>query len=750
MHYADIVLPLAQPTYTFSIPEGMEVEVGCAVAVQFGSKGYYTGIVWRVHDERPPFKRVKSIHHVIFPERLLDEKRQQFWEWMSRYYLAELGLVMRVALPSWVKPRAESDDAFLKMEFHPRTEQYFRVEESLYSDEERLSAVFDKLEKRAKKQYDCLLEVVEEQQKGLREVPRRLLRGEIAPLRSLQKKGVLLMEEHPPQREQDSAQFLLPELTPSQQQALLELKRSFGEENKRAALLQGVTGSGKTEIYIHLIAEVLAKGGDVLMLVPEIALTSQLIQRMERVFGSRVTAYHSKLTNLRRSENFMRLTRSQGGELVVGARSALFLPLNHLQLIIVDEEHDMGYKQTNPAPRYQARDCAVMMAHLFNAHTLLGSATPSLETWLNAKSGKYGFAELKERYGDGRLPKIILSDTLRAAKRGERQSHFNQLLLDKIEQRLQCGEQVMLFQNRRGFAPYVECPECGWTARCPHCNVSLTYHKAQNQLMCHYCGYTESLPSRCPACHAAEVAPKGFGTEKVSEQIARIFPEARVGRLDRDMATSEKAFGEVLRDFSAHKIDILVGTQMITKGFDFEGVSLVGILNADNLLLNPDFRASERAFQLMMQVAGRAGRKDNRGEVVIQTSDVSNPVIRQVVEGDYEAMARMQLSEREAFFYPPYSRLTALVLRCDDVQTLRRGAAELAKSLRGRFGRRVLGPMPPPVDRIRGEYLMGILLKVEHGASSQKAKEVLQEELRHFTQQDEWKRITIQIDVDTQ
>ncbi|MBQ5653663.1 MAG: primosomal protein N', partial [Alistipes sp.] len=488
-------------------------------------------------------------------------------------------------------------------------------------------------------------------------VARRLLAAESTPLQALVKKGILTLAEHTPTTEYGAPSFRLPTLTAHQQEALERLRADFAA-GRSAALLHGVTGSGKTEVYIHLIAEVLAAGGDVLLLVPEIALTAQLIERMERIFGARLTAYHSRLTNHRRSENYLRLNRSTGGEFVVGVRSSIFLPLKNLQLIIVDEEHDASYKQAEPAPRYSARDVAVWMAHQRGARTLLGSATPSLETWLNATSGKYGHATLTERYGEAELPKIYLSDTRRAAQRGERHGHFNKLLIDKIEQTLARGEQVMLFQNRRGFAPYLECPECGWTARCPHCNVTLSYHKYRSQLICHYCGHTEQASTRCPSCKVVELQPMGFGTEKIEEQIAELFPEARVGRLDRDQLTSESAFNRIIDDFATHRTDILVGTQMITKGFDFEGVSLVGVLNADNLLLNPDFRASERAFQLLQQVAGRAGRRHAGGEVVIQTSDPANPLLRQVLNDDFRGMAHEQLADRQSYFYPPYARLT--------------------------------------------------------------------------------------------
>ena len=748
--YADIVLPLAQPAYTFAVPEGMHVAEGTAVAVQFGPRKFYTGVVWRVHDRRPPFRTIKSIQRVLYDAPLLSAQQKALWEWIAAYYMCSAGEVMRVALPSLMKPSGDTEAEFAEDEFRPRTECYVALARELH-DEGRLHEVFEKLGRRAPKQYEALLEIAsagDETRISTGEVARRLLRADYAALHALERKGHIVCTERERTVERGGSAFRLPELTAPQREALGSLREQFAE--KPAALLHGVTGSGKTEIYIHLIAETLARGGDVLLLVPEIALTAQLIGRMERIFGSRVTPYHSKLTNRRRTETYLRLNRSQGGEFVVGVRSSIFLPLKHLQLIIVDEEHDASYKQADPAPRYNARDCAVVMARLWGGRTLLGSATPSLETWLNAEGGKYGRAVLAERYGDARPPEILVSDTIRAAKRGERHAHFNKLLLDKMEETLGRGEQVMLFQNRRGFSPYVECSQCGWTARCPHCNVTLTYHKGGARLVCHYCGYTAPVPAKCPSCEVTEVLPRGFGTEKVEEEIARLFPEARVARLDRDSVTSERAFNAIISDFEARKTDILVGTQMITKGFDFGGVSLVGILNADNLLNNPDFRAAERAFQLMLQVAGRAGRRSDGGEVVIQTSEPGHPVIRQVVAGDFAGMARMQLSERKAFFYPPYARLTSLTLRHRDVALLRRGVTELAARLRVRFGRRVLGPMTPPVDRIRGEYLAGLLLKIESGASSAKARALLAAELKAFAENPEFKTITFICNVDPQ
>ncbi len=748
--FADIVLPLAQPTYTFAVPEGVEVALGDAVSVQFGPRRFYTGIVWRLHDTPPAAKRIKSIVRRLSERPLLDDAQRTLWEWMAGYYLCTLGEVMRSALPSLMKPSADSDAQLLDEALHPRTERYFSLAEPYHSNETLLGETLDRFERRAPRLYEALLEVAaHETRRATGEVARRLLSTESTPLATLCHKGILAMHEHPRSEEHTATQFRLPLLSDHQQQALARLRADFAA-GKTAALLHGITGSGKTEIYIHLIAEVLARGGDVLLLVPEIALTAQLIERMERIFGSRVTAYHSRLTDHRRSQTYLQLNRSQGGEFVVGVRSSIFLPLKRLELIIVDEEHDASYKQTEPAPRYEARDVAVYLAHSRGVHALLGSATPSLETWYNARVGKYGFAALTERYGDAMPPTLYLSDTRRAARRNERGGHFNKLLLDKIEATLARGEQVILFQNRRGFAPYLECPECGWTARCPACNVTLTYHKHRNQLLCHYCGHTADAVTRCPSCHVVELQPMGFGTEKIEEQLAELFPEARVARLDRDSVTSERAFNALIADFAVRRTDILVGTQMVTKGFDFEGVALVGVLNADNLLNNPDFRATERAFQLLTQVAGRAGRRSAGGEVVIQTADPHHPTLQQVLHGDFEQMAATLLAERRDFGYPPFARLTLITLRHRDLALLRRGATELAMQLRHRFGGRVAGPVAPPIDRIRGEHLLMVRLKVEQGASQVRAATLLAEQLKALSQHPDFKSITIAVNVDPQ
>lgn len=751
MRYADIVLPLAQPTYSFAIADGLELKCGDAVAVQFGPRNIYTGIVWRLHNVAPNVKRIKTVSRKLYQQPLLDSQQQQLWEWLADYYMCTLGEVMRMALPSLIKPQGASAEEFAAEEFQPRTESFVALRAE-WQVEETLLAEIERIKRRAPKRSEALQAILTFSQKhDFQPFPRRLLECDAPLISALQKAGYIELSQRERVIEsRHDLEPLLPQLTPAQQSVAEQIRQSQSE-GRRVHLLRGITGSGKTEIYMTLIADVLARGGDVLLLVPEIALTSQLIERMRRVFGRRVTTYHSKLTALRRTEAYLRLTASEGGELVIGARSALLLPHRHLQLVIVDEEHDQSYKQSDTAPRYNGRDTAIYLASLRGAATLLGSATPSLESYANAIGGKYGYSELLERYGNATLPQIIISDTVRAVKRGERKIHFNHSLLNAIGDALQRGEQVMLFQNRRGFSPFVSCSDCGWTMRCPHCNVTLTLHNSTSRMECHYCGYTAQVPKSCPHCHTSHITPMGFGTEKIEQTIEQLFPTARVARLDRDTSTSESAYNRIIRDFENGDTDILVGTQMISKGFDFGRVSVVGILNADNLLNSPDFRASERAFQLIMQVAGRAGRRDDApGVVVIQTSEPDNPVIGWVQRGDYEAMARSELHERHTFCYPPYSRLLRIVLRDEDLQLLRSCATQLSERLREKFGRRVVGPVSPPIDRLRGEYIIHLMIKIENGRSMARARELLGEAMRGISSRSEYKTVKILIDVDAQ
>ncbi len=747
--YADIVLPIAQGLFTYEVDESLEIEEGCAIVVPFGTPNnkLYTGIVWHLHETKPNYKRIKKVVRRLYAQPLLTHEQRAFWEWVADYYICSLGEVMRMALPSMIKPSANSDHQFALEEFQARQEYYVSLPN--YSVEE-FQKLLEKRARRAPKQAEALRELARSLEGSIsQKFPRRLLSAELPVLQNLARKGDIILQRDDVTKEEIQGKlFTLPKLTEHQNQALQTIKESFTE--KSTALLHGITGSGKTEIYIHLIAERLERHEDVLLLLPEIALTAQLIERMERIFGSRVMAYHSKLTMLKRTESYLQLNNRDGGNFVVGVRSAIFLPLKKLKLIIVDEEHDSSYKQSDLAPRYNARDAAVYIAAMGRGKTLLGSATPSLESWTNAQSGKYGLAELTERYGAAVEPQIIISNTIRSVKRGERKGHFNFELLTRIAERLERQEQVILFQNRRGFAPYVECGECGWSARCPHCNVTLTLHKGLNRLSCHYCGYIEQAIEQCPNCKTAELKPMGFGTEKIEEQLGELFPTAKVARLDRDSVTSGKALQDIIDRFERGETNILVGTQMVTKGFDFSKVTLVGILNADNMLNNPDFRAEERAFQLMTQVAGRAGRRAEGGEVVIQTSQPTHRILPLIATNDYSTMARMLLAERSLFHYPPYARIINITMRHKNRDLLHSAANTLSSLLRAIFGRRVQGPVAPAVDKIRDEYIVMMNLKIEAGASSNKARKLLTSKIEELRQASQFKYIDIICNVDPQ
>ena len=748
MLYAQVVLPLAQPMYTFSLNEGLGVQVGDAVVVQFGSSRYYTGIVWSISAERPDYPRLKPILKKLYSTPLLTPAMQRLWEWVAEYYMCSVGEVMRVALPSLAKPSATSLSDLDERSIEAPTERYVALCEALRS-EEALAEYVAKHSRRAPRRcenLDTLAALIQQREAEDGFIPRRLLNINNDDLATLRKKELIVTQERPVQRVVNSSDFLTPTLSEAQNRALDAIREAHNQ--RRVALLHGITGSGKTEIYIHLIAETLAAGRDVLMLVPEIVITSQLVERLEQIFEGRTTTYHSRLTALRRGQTFLRLATSSGGELIVGVRSSIFLPHKNLGLIIVDEEHDANYKQSDLAPRYNARDCAVIMGRIYDANVLLGSATPSLESYTNTLAGKYAYVELKERWGSGVLPEIVVSDTIRAVKRGERKTHFNLDLLNDISRTLAANEQVMLFQNRRGYSPYIQCRTCGYSPRCPHCNVTLTEHKATARMECHYCGYTMPTPKVCPNCEIQDMALMGFGTEKAVEEIARLFPDARVGRLDSDTSTSERAFKQIVHSFEQGETDILVGTQIITKGFDFKGVSTVGILNADNLLSIPDFRASERAFQLMMQVAGRAGRHNDRGRVVIQTSQPKHPVISYVASGDYHAMALKELEERRTYGYPPYSHLVRIMLRHSDYDLLRHGAHHYATLLRKKFGTRVMGPVSSALEMLRGEHRAEIIVKIESGASMQKARRMIREAITEGEKTKSYSSIKLSIDVD--
>ena len=731
--FADIVLPLAQPAYTFAVGEGVEVCVGDAVAVQFGKNAVYTGVVWRLHDTPPAKGVAKPILKVLYDKPLLSELQMRFWEWIADYYICSVGEVMRVALPSIIKAKARCEDEFEP--YLPKREITVNLVVEAFTTEVR-----EKMMRRAPKRYDALCAI--EQAGGVQ--PRHAVELDATALKALVKAGLVEMGERDYVLDSVWSKTQLPKLSPAQTTALDELQK--GLSDKRVALLHGVTSSGKTEIYTHLIEERLSRGEDVLFLVPEISLTTQLVERMRGLFGESVTVYHSKLTPQQRTRLYTDMLSSESGNFVVGARSALFLPYKKLGLVVVDEEHDSSYKQSEPNPRYNGRDAAILLASMHGAKCVLGSATPSLESYANYLSGKYAYTKLSERYGGVEMPDIVISDTVRNVKRNERKLHFNKELLDAIAERLESNEQVILFQNRRGYSPYMECPTCGWSARCPHCNVTLSAHQQKGRMVCHYCGYNEPTKRFCPNCPTTELKAMGFGTERVEEAVATLFPEARVLRLDGDTATSGSAYNRIIGAFARHEADILVGTQIVSKGLDFANVTLIGVLNGDNLLASPDFRAEERAWQLIMQVAGRAGRRDKRGEVIVQSAEPQHGVYSMV--GDYERMAAKLLAERKQFGYPPFVRIVKILMRSGDSAQLVEASLRLGEQLRNRFGRRVLGPVTPLIDRVRGEYRVELMLKVEVESSFSRARAILREEIARLREDKTYRNIVIICDVD--
>ena len=642
----------------------------------------------------------------------------------------------------------------IKAHYRPKTEAYVRLTFAP-GDEAALHRAFERV-KQAKKQEVMLLSFLDlslfMQRGKLREVSRKSLldRSGVssAILGAMVEKGIFEVYKKEISRF-DTTALPVSEIAPLselQQAAYRQILDSFKEH--AVTLLHGVTSSGKTEIYAHLIQRVLCEGRQVLYLVPEIALTTQLTNRLRKMFGDKLMIYHSKFSDNERVEIWNTLLDDRSPRIVLGVRSSIFLPFADLGLVIVDEEHETSYKQYDPAPRYHARNAAIMLASMHGAKTLLGTATPAIETYFNARQGKYGLVELKKRFNDVELPEIVPVDVKEMRKKNRMQGNFTPELLNRMQAALQEGEQVILFQNRRGFAPMVECKQCAWIPKCEHCDVTLTYHKRYNQLTCHYCGYTYEIPRVCPACGQPTIGVMGFGTERIEEDIARHFPDVPVSRMDLDTTRSRNAYEQIIDDFSKGKNKILIGTQMITKGLDFDHVSVVGILSADLMMNFPDFRAHERAFQMMEQVSGRAGRKNKKGVVVLQTSDPSAPLIRQVIAHDYEGMYTRQLAERKSFFYPPYTRLIYIYLKHRDETLLQELAVRYTSALRDVFGGRVLGPDNPPVARIQSLYIRKVVLKMELAASMSRVKEILRQIYENMLVDDRFKSLLLYYDVD--
>ena len=733
MHYADVILPVPlHATFTYAVPETLSVVEGMRVLVPFGRGKKYVGVVDRVHDQLPQDYAVKAIETVMDEQPIVTTSQLAQWHWISDYYLSPIGDVYKAALPGGLK----AEDGY-----KPKTETYIRLTEQ-YQNVTALHVALNVLS-RAKNQLNAFTEYLalsgwdqmedetaEAKPQPTEKQPEEVTREELmnvtgcssATLKQLEQRQMLETYEVEVGRLNHGGPYrpeLMKPLSVAQEEAYNQILLSMMK--KQVTLLHGVTSSGKTEIYIHLIQRALERKEQVLFLMPEIALTVQMMQRLQRIFGNRLGIYHSRYSDAERVEIWQKQLSDNPYDVILGARSAVFLPFKRLGLVIVDEEHETSYKQQDPAPRYHARSAAIMLG----AKVLLGTATPSLESYHNAMTGKYGLVELKERYQGIELPEIHIVDIADLQHRKMMHGPFSPLLLTRMRETLARGEQVILFQNRRGFAPVVECRQCGWVPTCQHCDVSLTYHRQLNQLTCHYCGYTYRVPTECPCCGSTELRSRGYGTEKIEEQIHEIFPDARIARMDLDTTRTRNAYERIISDFSAGRTNILIGTQMISKGLDFDKVSVVGIINADSMLNYPDFRAYEHAFMMMAQVSGRAGRKGKRGLVILQTKQEEVSVIDQVVRNDYTSLYKELIAERQAFHYPPYYRLIYVFLRHRQEGTVDTAAIEMGSRLRQWFSGRVLGPDKPSVAKVKSQNIRKLVLKLELGIDMQKVREYL-------------------------
>ena len=747
--FADIILPIAvRGRFTYTIPDDLldKIKPGIWVTVPLGSKNLYRGIVRNIHDRQPDFKNLKSILSVPDLVPAINETQLKFWLWISEYYLCTEGEVMKAALPSETSLN----------NYRPRLETFIELSRE-YTDKE-LNEILDKLAK-ARRQQELLSSYIRLTGYGegsaIKPVGRQVLLSRAdsshAIAETLIRKGIFKAVSSEVSRLSGSESIKEPvhELSDSQLTAFNSVKKQF--LGRDIVLLHGVTSSGKTEIYIRLIDEQLKLGKQVLYMLPEIALTAQIILRLKKHFGEATGVYHSRFSDPEKVEIWKKVAEDnpqKAYRLILGVRSSLFLPFNNLGLIIVDEEHDGSYKQHDPAPRYNARDSAIMLAALHSAKTLLGSASPSVESYNNAVTGKYGYVELKERFGLIKLPGIVIANTREAYRKKLMVSHFTPELLEAMDDALGKEEQIILFQNRRGFSPYIECSDCGWIPACVQCAVKLTYHKGIRKLVCHYCGYTSGVPSNCGNCHSSGLVTRGFGTEKIEDEIKIVFPDARVARMDQDSTRKKNSFRNIIKAFEERRIDILIGTQMISKGLDFENLTVVGILNADNMLNFPDFRAHERSYQLMEQVSGRAGRRQKQGKVVIQTSDPANRIIRLVLRHDYEGLFRMQSEERKAFNYPPFCRLVRINIKHKDKALLNHYSEILGNDLKTIFGKRVLGPEFPLIGQVQLWYIKTILIKIEREKPPAKAKQLIIEAVDRLEKEKGASSLKIAIDVD--
>lgn len=729
-----------------------QVRMGVRVLVPLGRSKTYTAMAMRLHSEKPEFE-TRPIIQVIDAEPVLIEQQLRLWQWISTYYMSPIGDVFKAALPAGLK--AEEN-------YRPKTVRCVTLPANLRSEQSLHMALT--ILKRALKQHQTFSTYLqlshwseidgETPPEHIAEIAcdelQNAANASDAVLRQLIQRNFLELYHREVGRLNTSGEYhpeRIQPLSPAQQAAEDSIQKQFNEKN--VVLLHGVTSSGKTEIYIHLIKKALDEGKQVLYLLPEIALTVQMTRRLQNVFGSRLGIYHSKYSDAERVEIWKKQLSSEPYDVILGARSAVFLPFTRLGLVIVDEEHETSFKQQDPAPRYHARSTAIMLARMYEgAKVLLGTATPSMESYHNACTGKYGYVQLTTRYKDVAMPEIRVVDTKDLYHRKMMRGAFSPDLLEAMRTALSNKKQVLLFQNRRGFAPMVECKVCGWVPKCKNCDVSLTYHRSMNMLTCHYCGYTYPVPKQCPNCESTELLGRGYGTEKIEDRVRELFPEARIARMDLDTTRSAGAYGRIIDDFSCGRTDILIGTQMITKGLDFSGVTVVGILNADTMLNYPDFRAYEQAFQMLSQVSGRAGRRDERGLVILQTKSADLPVIQQVVTGDFQTFAHDLLEERSMFRYPPFYHLVYVYLRHRNEQLVDSAAIEMASRLRQAFADRVLGPDKPAVARVKTESIRKIVIKLEQGINLPLARQCMAEARTQLLQDKRYAAMTVFFDVD--
>jgi primosomal protein N' (replication factor Y) len=753
-YYIDVLLPVPlDSTFTYSVPPQMEgrAERGRRVLVPFGRNKSYVGIIMKVHGTKPGFA-VKDIKLVLDDAPIVTDAQLELWRWLADYYMAAPGDVLQAALPGGLK----AADAY-----KPKTETCLALAPQFRS-ERAIHVALDSLGRAEKqrKAFACFLAMSRwDTMEGAstHETVAEVTRDELmntahctaATVKNLVDRRLLVAYEREVGRLNHGGEPHPENIKPlneAQQEAYNQIVFSFLKKN--VVLLHGVTSSGKTEIYIHLIRQALERKQQVLYLLPEIALTVQIRQRLQRVFGDRLGIYHSKYSDAERVEIWKKQMSQNPYGVILGARSAVLLPFSNLGLVIIDEEHETSFKQQDPAPRYHARSAAIMLAAKAGAKVLLGSATPCAETWHNARTGKYGYVRLDKRFGDMQMPEINVVDIKDLQHRKMMNGPFSPLLLSSVRRALDNKEQVILFQNRRGFAPMIECRECGWTPRCEACDVSLTFHKALGQLTCHYCGRTYAVPDVCPCCGSHDLRGRGYGTEKVEDKVMELFPDARVARMDLDTTRTRNAYERLISDFSAHRTDILIGTQMVSKGLDFDKVSVVGILNADSMLNYPDFRAYEHAFTMMAQVAGRAGRKGKRGLVILQTKSPELPVIAQVVRNDMEGFYSDLLEERQLFRYPPFYHIINVYLRHKDEPVVCAAADALGTLLRQWFGTRVLGPDKPSVARVKAMNIRKMVVKLELGIDLAKVRLYLNKGKSAVLQDNRFKTVTVYFDVD--